>query len=85
MKTAARVTRAAAVKRSEVQTVSDSDENDPDMLADVVVVAIFTVAITVAKGPDAVLEKLIDAIPLPPETASSSASVSSIMISILPS
>jgi hypothetical protein len=51
------------VKRSGVQTVSDSDENDPDKLADVAVVAIFKVAITVAKGPDAAFESLIDAIP----------------------
>jgi len=52
------------VKRSGVQTVSDSDENDPDKLADVAVVAIFKVAITVAKGPAALLLNEINAMPL---------------------
>ena len=61
---AARVTRAAAPKPRGLQAVSDSDENDPDKLADVAVVAIFKVAITVANGPAALLLNEINAMPL---------------------
>jgi hypothetical protein len=78
------VTRAAAVKRGRLQTESDSDENDPDKLADETVVAIFTLPLIVEKGADAVTVKPRVAVPTPPATASSSASVSSIMISIFP-
>jgi hypothetical protein len=77
------MTRAAAVKRSRLQTESDSDDNDPDKLADETVVAIFTLPLIVEKGADAVTAKSKVAVPTPPVTASSSASVSSIMISIL--
>jgi hypothetical protein len=77
------MTRAAAVKRSRLQTESDSDENDPDKLADETVVAIPKVPLIVEKGADAVTVKLKVAVPTPPTTASSSASVSSIMVSIL--
>jgi hypothetical protein len=81
MKTAARMTRAAAVKRSGLQV--EDDENIPDKLADEAVVWIVTVPLVVAVVPDAVSvkEKVTD--PEPPATASSSASVSSIKISIL--
>jgi hypothetical protein len=53
-----------------------------DKEADEAVVAVVTAPLTVAVVPDAVAEPLKDADPAPPEIASSSASVSSIMISI---
>ena len=80
--TAARMIRAAAMKRSGLQV--EDEENDPDRLADEAVVAIARVPLTAALVPDAEPVKLKDADPEPPATASSSASVSSIMISIIP-
>ena len=80
--TAARMIRAAAMKRSGLQV--EDEENDPDRLADEAVVAIVRVPLTAALVPDAEPVKLKDADPEPPATASSSASVSSIMISIIP-
>jgi hypothetical protein len=77
------MTRAAAVKRSWLQTVSLSEKNDPDKLADETVVATFKMPVTVEKGADAVTETSKVAVPTPPATTSSSASVSSNMISIL--
>jgi hypothetical protein len=77
------MTCAAAVKRSRLQAESDSDENDPDKLADETVVAILKVPLIVEKGADAVTVKSKVAVPTPPTTASSSAAVSSIMVSIL--
>jgi hypothetical protein len=73
--------RAAAMKRSGLQV--EDDENVPDKLADEAVVAIAKVPLTDAVVPDAVFVKEKEAVPEPPATASSSASVSSIMISIL--
>ena len=52
------------------------------MLAEDAVVAMVTVPLTRALVPEAVLVKLNVADPAPPATASSSASVNSIMISI---
>jgi hypothetical protein len=46
MKTAARMTRAAAVKRSGLRV--EDEKNNPDRLAEVVVVAIVKVPLTVA-------------------------------------
>jgi hypothetical protein len=60
----------------------EDDENDPDWLADEAVVAWLKVPCTLAVVPDAVLLKLNDADPAPPETALSSSALSSIMISI---
>jgi hypothetical protein len=58
--------------------------NDPSKLADEGVVAISRwKTLATAEVPDAVFVKEKDAVPEPPATASSSASVSSIMISIL--
>jgi hypothetical protein len=74
--------RAAAMKRSGLQV--EDEENDPDRLADEAVVAIDRVPLTAAVVPDAEAVMLKDALPEPPATASSSASVSSIMISIIP-
>jgi hypothetical protein len=70
----------AAKKRSGLQV--EDEENDPDKLAVEAVVAIFKVPLTSASVPDAEPVKLKDADPEPPATALSSASVSSIMISI---
>jgi hypothetical protein len=80
MKTAARMTRAAAVKRSGLQV--EDDENVPDKLADETVVAIVKVPLTAAVAPAAVFVNMKEALE-PPATTSSSASVSSMMISIL--
>jgi hypothetical protein len=70
-----------APPRDAVVQVED-EENDPDRLADEAVVAIFKVPLTVALVPDALPVKVKDADPEPPATSLSSASVSSIMISI---
>jgi hypothetical protein len=70
----------AAKKRSGLQV--EDEEAVTDRLADEAVVAIVTVPATVAVVPDAVSVRLRVADPAPPETASSSASVSSIMISM---
>jgi hypothetical protein len=51
LKTAARMIRAAAVKRSGLQ--DEDDENSPDKLADEAVVVILKVPLTVAVVPDA--------------------------------
>jgi hypothetical protein len=58
------------------------EENDPDTLAEDAVVAMVNVPLTKGLVPDAVFEKLKVADPAPPATASSSASVSWIIISI---
>jgi len=59
------------------------NESDPDKLAEEAVVAMVKVPLTAAVVPDALLLKLKDAgPPLPPATASISASVSSMMISM---
>jgi hypothetical protein len=79
--TAARIIRSAAMKRRGLQV--EDEENVPDSLADEAVVAIVRVPLTAAVVPDDVFVKLKDAVPTPPATASSSASVSSIMISII--
>jgi hypothetical protein len=63
--------------------IPEDEENDPDRLADVAVVAILRVPLTTAVVPNAVSVTLKDAVPEPPATASSSASVSSITISII--
>ena len=60
----------------------DDDEKFPLKLADDAVVLIFTVPDVVAVVPDAVSVKLKVTDPVPPATASSSASFSSIMISM---
>jgi hypothetical protein len=60
----------------------EEDENVPDRLADDAVVWIVKVPLTVAVVPDAVSVTEKDAVPEPPATASSSASVSSIIISM---
>jgi hypothetical protein len=74
--------RAAAMKRSGLQV--EDEENDPDRRADEAVVAIVRVPLTAALVPDDEFVKLKDAVPEPPATASSSASVSSITSSIIP-
>jgi hypothetical protein len=81
MKEAARIIRAAAMKRSGLQV--EDDENVPDRLDEEAVVWIIRVPLVLAVVPDAVSVNEKDAVPEPPATASSSASVSSIMISIL--
>ena len=63
----------------------EDDESDADRLDDDAVVAIFPVPLVVALVPDAVAERLRLADPAPPATASSSSSVSSMKISIVPS
>jgi hypothetical protein len=67
-------------KRSGLQV--EDEENDPDRRADEAVVAIVRVPLTAVTVPDAVSVKLKDAVPEPPATSLSSASVSSIMISM---
>ena len=78
--TAAQVTRAAAMNRRGLQV--EDELNSPRWLAEEAVVVCSKVPRTVAVVPDAVFEKLNDADPAPPTTSSSSASFSSIMISI---
>ena len=67
MKTAARVTRAAVVKRSGLQV--EDDENVPDKLADEAVVAMVKVPLTAAVVPDAETLVLNEAVPEPPATS----------------
>jgi hypothetical protein len=79
MRKAARMTRAA--QNSSWLQVED-DENDPDWLADEAVVSWEKVPLTAAVVPDALFVRLKDALPEPPATSLSWASVSSIMISM---
>ena len=81
-KKAARVIRAARVKLS-VCAQLEVDVNDATTLADDAVVVIAAVPLTVAVVPDAVADPLKVADPTPPETASSSSSVSSIKTSMV--
>jgi hypothetical protein len=62
----------------------EDEENDPDKAAEEAVLAIVRVPLTAAVVPDAEFVKLNEADPEPPATSLSSASVSSIRISILP-
>jgi hypothetical protein len=79
MRKAARMTRAA--QNSSWLQVED-EENDPDWLPDEAVVSWVKVPDTAAVVPDALFVKLKDALPEPPATSLSWASVSSIMISM---
>jgi len=72
--------RAAARKHDQLQV--EDEETVPDRLAVDAVVAIVAVPVTVAVVPDAVAETAKLADPAPPLIRSSSASLSSIMISM---
>ena len=74
------MTRPAAMKRRGLQV--EDELNVPDRLAEEAVVLIVRVPLVAAVVPDAVFVKLKVTDPEPPTTASSSASLSSIMISI---
>jgi hypothetical protein len=60
----------------------EEEEKEPDWLAEDAVVICVSVPVTVAVVPDAEFVKLKEADPAPPATASSSASVSSMVISM---
>ena len=79
---AARETPRRRHEDNELQV--EDDENIPEALADEAVVAIVRVPLTAAVVPDAEFETVNEADPEPPATSLSSASLSSIKISILP-
>jgi hypothetical protein len=79
-RTAARISRAAARKYGQLQV--EDELKLPDRLAEEAVVLIVRVPPTTAVVPDAVPVKLKLADPEPPLTRSSSASLSSMMISM---
>jgi hypothetical protein len=72
-----------SVASSKTGSQLELEENDPERLAEVAVVAMVNVPLTDALVPDAVSVKLKDAVPDPPEISSSSASVSSITSSMI--
>ena len=77
---ATRINRAATLISADAYV--EEEEKAPDRLAEDAVVCMVNVPLTAAVVPDAVTVPLKEAVPEPPATASSSASVSSRMISM---